>query len=183
MIAIPTESGKPQEMARCPKCSICVWSYVGLIPLLSLDHSVLKVLCPTYLRSPSNSIPILRHHSPIYSSLLEVLTHCQYGGNHLTRFVRVGTLDDPDQFPPDIHIFTRSKQRWLNLEGCGKPVVEECRHSLHSRSCFRSPKASKLCMLQADFPKDYSRKQYWPEASLERRERMIAKGKIDEVGT
>jgi len=26
------------------------------------------------------------------------------------RFVRVGTLDDPDRCPPDIHIFTSSKQ-------------------------------------------------------------------------
>ncbi|MEE9334028.1 MAG: GFA family protein [Granulosicoccaceae bacterium] len=26
------------------------------------------------------------------------------------RFVRVGTLDNPDQLPPDVHIFTASKQ-------------------------------------------------------------------------
>lgn len=31
------------------------------------------------------------------------------------RFVRVGTLDDPDRFPPDVHIFTRSKQPWVIL--------------------------------------------------------------------
>ena len=30
-------------------------------------------------------------------------------------FVRVGTLDDPDLAPPDIHIFTASKQRWVVL--------------------------------------------------------------------
>ena len=29
------------------------------------------------------------------------------------RFVRVGTLDDPDISPPDVHIFTASKQRWV----------------------------------------------------------------------
>ncbi len=29
------------------------------------------------------------------------------------RFIRVGTLDDPDQFRPDIHIFTESKQPWV----------------------------------------------------------------------
>lgn len=29
------------------------------------------------------------------------------------RFVRVGTLDDPDQFRPDVHIFTQSKQPWV----------------------------------------------------------------------
>jgi len=27
----------------------------------------------------------------------------------------VGTLDDPDQFRPDVHIFTSSKQPWVIL--------------------------------------------------------------------
>ncbi len=31
------------------------------------------------------------------------------------RFIRVGTLDKPDQFPPDVHIFTETKQPWVNL--------------------------------------------------------------------
>ena len=31
------------------------------------------------------------------------------------RFLRVGTLDNPDLLPPDIHIFTESKQPWVNL--------------------------------------------------------------------
>ena len=31
------------------------------------------------------------------------------------RFVRVGTLDDPDALPPDVHIFTASKQPWVVL--------------------------------------------------------------------
>ncbi len=31
------------------------------------------------------------------------------------RFIRVGTLDDPDQFPPDVHIYTSSKQPWVEL--------------------------------------------------------------------
>ncbi len=31
------------------------------------------------------------------------------------RFIRVGTLDDPDQFPPDVHIYTISKQPWVVL--------------------------------------------------------------------
>ena len=39
-------------------------------------------------------------------------------------FVRIGTLDDPDEFPPDIHIFTSSRQPWVNLEG-GAPAVAE----------------------------------------------------------
>jgi hypothetical protein len=39
-------------------------------------------------------------------------------------FLRVGTLDNPDGFPPDIHIFTSSKQPWVNLDG-GAPAVAE----------------------------------------------------------
>ena len=31
------------------------------------------------------------------------------------RFVRVGTLDAPDRHPPDVHIFTASKQPWVVL--------------------------------------------------------------------
>lgn len=39
-----------------------------------------------------------------------------YGGRgDLVRFVRVGTLDDPGSLPPDAHIFTSSKVRWLVL--------------------------------------------------------------------
>ena len=40
------------------------------------------------------------------------------------RFVRVGTLDEPDRLPPDIHIFTSSKQPWLTLPPGAKTVPE-----------------------------------------------------------
>lgn len=32
-----------------------------------------------------------------------------------TLLVRAGPLDDPSQFTPDLHIFTRSKQPWVRL--------------------------------------------------------------------
>ena len=39
-----------------------------------------------------------------------------YGGiGDLVRFVRVGTLDEPGRLPPDVHIYTSSKQPWLPL--------------------------------------------------------------------
>lgn len=38
-----------------------------------------------------------------------------YGGRNKVRFVRVGTLDEPSALPPDVHIFTRSKQPWISL--------------------------------------------------------------------
>jgi hypothetical protein len=38
-----------------------------------------------------------------------------YGGRPYLRFVRVGTLDAPEEVPPDVHIFTRSKLPWVGL--------------------------------------------------------------------
>ena len=61
------------------------------------------------------------------------------GAGDAVHFVRIGTLDDPDAFPPDIHIFTSSKQPWVNLKG-GVPAV----------------------------PEYYRRSEYWPEESAER---------------
>ena len=40
------------------------------------------------------------------------------------RFVRVGTMDNPDVSPPDIHIFTSSKQPWVTLPPAAKAVPE-----------------------------------------------------------
>ena len=37
------------------------------------------------------------------------------GAGDAIRFVRVGTLDEPDRLPPDIHIYTMSKQPWVVL--------------------------------------------------------------------
>ncbi len=46
------------------------------------------------------------------------------GAGPLLRFVRVGTLDAPDQLPPDIHIYTASRQAWVQLPA-GTPAVAE----------------------------------------------------------
>ena len=44
----------------------------------------------------------------------EVAVFSQYG--HLrVRFVRGGTLDDPRDVRPDVHIYTRSKVEWVTL--------------------------------------------------------------------
>jgi len=67
------------------------------------------------------------------------------GSGDAIRFVRVGTLDQPDRFPPDIHIFTASKQPWVVL-GAGVPTVPEyyevsevwSRSSLERRALVKS---------------------------------------------
>jgi hypothetical protein len=67
------------------------------------------------------------------------------GAGDAVRFIRVGTLDDPDRLPPDIHIFTSSKQPWVVLPP-GMPAV----------------------------PEYYDSKVYWPIESLERRDILRA---------
>ena len=67
------------------------------------------------------------------------------GAGDAVRFVRVGTLDEPDRLPPDIHIFTASKQPWVVIPP-GMPAVTEY----------------------------YDRRTYWPAASLARREALLA---------
>jgi hypothetical protein len=66
------------------------------------------------------------------------------GAGAAVRFIRVGTLDEPDRLPPDIHIFTASKQPWVVLP-TGAPVV----------------------------PEYYDLKRYWPAESLARREALL----------
>ena len=97
IIDTPSNSGKGQKIARCPKCRIALWSNYG-------------------------------------------------GAGNAVHFVRVGTLDDPDRLPPDIHIFTSSKQPWVVLPP-GTPTVAEY----------------------------YHRTDYWPKASLERRTALLAR--------
>jgi len=97
LVDTPSESGRGQKIARCPKCRVAVWShYAGAGPSVC--------------------------------------------------FVRVGTLDQPDNVPPDIHIFTSSKQSWVVLPP-GVPAV----------------------------PEYYDRNQHWPQESLARREALLAK--------
>lgn len=95
LVAIPSESGKGQKIARCPECRIALWSHYA-------------------------------------------------GAGDLASFVRVGTLDEPDRLPPDVHIFTGSKQPWVVLPP-GMPAFEIY----------------------------YKRSEVWPEESLRRRERLL----------
>lgn len=46
------------------------------------------------------------------------------GLGQLVRFIRVGTLDNPDAFPPDVHIFTSTEQPWVVLPQ-DAPAFEE----------------------------------------------------------
>lgn len=97
LVDTPSNSGKGQKIARCPKCRIAVWSNYA-------------------------------------------------GAGDLLRFVRVGTLDEPDRLPPDVHIFAMSKQPWVILPP-DTPAFHE----------------------------HYDAKKIWPAESLERRKVVLAK--------
>ncbi len=95
-------------------------------------------------------------HTPSASGIGQKISRCpkchialwsNYGGaGDLVRFVRVGTLDEPDRLPPDIHIFTASKQPWVVLPPGARAV-----------------------------PEYYSTAETWPPDSLERRAAVLAK--------
>ena len=51
------------------------------------------------------------------------------GAGEALRFVRVGTLDDPDQLSPDIHIYTESKQPWVVIPAAARAVSQYYRRS------------------------------------------------------
>src|SRR5580704_13399306 len=46
------------------------------------------------------------------------------GAGPVIRFIRVGTLDAPDHLPPDIHIYTASKQPWVIIAPQAAAVPE-----------------------------------------------------------
>ena len=61
------------------------------------------------------------------------------GGGERFRFVRVGTLDEPDRFAPDVHIFTASKQPWVVLPAgaAGLHRILQLRRNCGRRQAWR----------------------------------------------
>ncbi|MGE5304716.1 MAG: GFA family protein [Alphaproteobacteria bacterium] len=70
------------------------------------------------------------------------------GAGDAIRFVRVGTLDEPDRFPPDIHIFTASKQPWVVLPPNIPAVPEYYKSSEHWPAESLQRRAAALGRLQ-----------------------------------
>lgn len=128
-------------------CCHCRWcqretgSAFVLNAMIESDRVVLLQGQPDVVDTPSNSgkgQKIARCpscHIALWSNYA--------GAGDAVRFVRVGTLDEPDLVPPDIHIFTASKLPWIELPS-GTPAVEEY----------------------------YRSSEFWPRESLERRKAL-----------
>lgn len=128
-------------------CCHCRWcqretgSAFALNALIEADRVLLLEGEPEVVDTPSLSG---RGQSIARCPTCRVALWSNYGGRgDVVRFVRVGTLEDPDRLPPDIHIFTASKQPWVVLPDDAR-VVEEY----------------------------YDLAEYWPEESLARRQAL-----------
>jgi hypothetical protein len=109
---------------------------VETIHLVRLAGEPQRVLTPsnsgkgqTIARCPSCQVAVWSH----YAGLGERLA-----------FIRVGTLDEPERFPPDVHIYTESKQPWVVIPAGAR-----------------------------SFAQYYSSREVWSEASLARRQALL----------
>ena len=130
-------------------CCHCTWcqretgSAFSLNAMIESDRLELLQGEPVLVDTPSNSGK---------GQWIARCPHCQValwshyaGAGKALAFVRVGTLAQPYRLPPDIHIFTSTKQPWLTLAP-GIPAMAEY----------------------------YDRNEHWPPASLARREALLA---------
>lgn len=129
-------------------CCHCRWcqretgASFALNAMIEADRIVLLTGAPEVVKTPSNSG---KGQKISRCPVCRIAVWSNYAGaGDAIRFIRVGTLDNPDRFPPDIHIFTSSKQPWVVLPQ-GTPAVEDY----------------------------YDRNRYWPEESLARRRALL----------
>ncbi len=129
-------------------CCHCRWcqretgASFALNAMIETDRVVLLEGAPEAVDTPSNSG---KGQKIVRCPTCRVALWSHYAGaGDALCFVRVGTLDEPDRLPPDIHIFTSSKQPWIVLPP-GLPALEGY----------------------------YDRNEYWPEESLARRRAVL----------
>ena len=102
--------------------------------VIRLEGSVEEITTPSASGKGQRIVRCSHCHVALWS-------HYAYGPiGDLVAFVRVGTLVAPPKLPPEIHIFTESRQPWLTLPS-DVPVV----------------------------PRFYKASEHWPEESLARR--------------
>ena len=131
-------------------CCHCRWcqretgASFALNALIEADRVVLLSGEPDVVVTPSNSG---RGQKIARCPVCRIAVWSNYAGaGDALRFVRVGTLDDPDRLPPDVHIFTASKQPWVVLP----PHIPA-------------------------FAEYYDRTACWPAESLARRDALLAR--------
>ena len=137
-------TGKPL-FVHCCHCRWCqreTGASFALNAMIEADRVALTKGAVAVIDTPSNSG---KGQKISRCPTCQVALWSNYAGaGDTVKFVRVGTLDDPDRVPPDIHIFTSSKQPWVVLPP-DIPAV----------------------------PEYYSRSKYWPAESIERQRKLV----------
>ena len=125
-------------------CCHCTWcqretgSAFAVNAMIESDRVTLSRGAPEMILTPTESG---RGQKVWRCTQCQIALWSNYSGaGDKTHFVRVGTLDEPQYLPPDLHIYTASKQPWLVLPG-DTPMVEQY----------------------------YRQSDYWPPESVERR--------------
>jgi len=134
----------PPMFVHCCHCLDCqrqTGSAFVLNAIIETDRIELLSGEPEPVRVPADSG---RPHDIYRCSVCQTAMWSDYGGRPKLRFVRVGTLENPSALKPDVHIFTRSKQPWVQLP----PEVPA-------------------------FEVYYDTKKLWPPESLKRREAIL----------
>ncbi len=129
---------------HCCHCSWCqreTGSSFALNAMIEADRVELTAGAPEMVDTPSASG---KGQKIWRCPTCRIAVWSNYGGaGEAVRFVRVGTFDEPGRLPPDIHIFTSSKQPWVVIPPGAKAV-----------------------------PEFYKPNETWPKESLERRNAM-----------
>ena len=129
-------------------CCHCRWcqretgSAFAINAMVEADRVVLLQGEPEMILTPSESgMGQKIHRCPT----CRIALWSNYAGvGDKVRFLRVGTLEEPDRLPPEIHIFTASKQPWVALPP-DTPAFEVF----------------------------YDREEVWPAESLDRRRALL----------
>jgi hypothetical protein len=132
-------------------CCHCRWcqresgAAFALNALIESDRVIVLKGAPAMVQIPTNSG---KGQKVARCPACQIALWSNYAGaGDAIRFIRVGTLDEPDRMPPDIHIYTMSKQPWVSLSP-EVPAVKEY----------------------------YRRDDYWPKESLARRKAVLGQG-------
>lgn len=125
---------------NCCHCSWCqreTGSAFVLNALVETDRVVLLAGAPVSIDTPSASG---RGQKIVRCPQCHIALWSHYSGaGQGIAFLRVGTLDSPGLFPPDIHIYTSTRLPWVTLPAGARAV-----------------------------PEYYDAKTIWPTVSLER---------------
>lgn len=136
----------PPLFVHCCHCSWCQresGAAFALNALIETDRVQLLQGEPLLVDTPSHSGKG-QHIARCPRCHIALWSHFAGAGKSFA-FVRVGTLNEPGRLPPDIHIFTSTKQPWVILPA-GTPAMSEY----------------------------YDRANYWTAESLARRQAVLA---------